>query len=89
MDIKNLIYDNKDKIGLKKDISFKEILELEDFIKNISSLSSSNNTINNDIEQMIKFSIEMTNLLIECRKHKLPIKLAEKIDNLLNEINRL
>jgi hypothetical protein len=85
MDIKDLIYNNKDKIGLKQNISFKEIIELENFIKNITS----DNNINKDIEKVVKISIEMTNLLLECRKHKLPIKLAEKIDNLLNEINNL
>lgn len=85
MDIKDLIYNNKDKIGLKQNISFKEIIELENFIKNITF----DNNINKDIEKVVKISIEMSNLLLECRKHKLPIKLAEKIDNLLNEINNL
>lgn len=86
-DLKDLIYNKRKKIGLKEDISFNEIINLETFIK---EQSENNNSINEkDIKILVDTSIKMKELLEECRKNKLPIKLADKIDNILSEINHL
>jgi len=45
--------------------------------------------IKKDIYNLIEISIKMRNLLQECRKVKLPISIAKKIDDILKEIDYL
>lgn len=85
--LKDVIYNNREKIGLKEDISFNEIINLENLIK--EQTENDKSIKEEDIKLLVKTSMEMKELLEECRKNKLPIKLADKIDNILNKINHL
>jgi len=87
MDLKKFLYDNKIKFGIKDNISFGELAELESLIKNWNI--DQTNINKDDINNLIQISISMTHLLEKCRLNKLPLKLSKEIDNLLEKIKEL
>jgi len=86
MDLRELLYDNRDKIGIKNNVSYGDLVKLEDLIK---EWNGSLDVKEDDIGKLVEISIKMRTLLEECRMNKLPLKLSKRIDELLEEIDYL
>lgn len=81
--LKDILYNKKNEIGLKDDISFGELIKLEEIVE---KYFKENNLSKDDIKKLVDISMEMKNLLEKCKFNKLPIKLAKEIDDLLEKL---
>jgi len=86
MNFIDILYKHKDQIGIKSDVTYGELLELIKIINDNNIVDKDNSK---DIKVLIDISMEMTNLLKECRKNKLPLSLSKHIDNILEKIEEL
>jgi len=87
MDLKEYIFKNVDKIGLSENISYSSLLKLEELILEWDKQKTG--VDEKDIKKLLDISLKMKELLEKCRQQKLPVPLAQKIDDLLKEINYL
>lgn len=84
MDFVNYLLNDKNISYLFKDFKYGDLLAIGDVVTKYCDDSSGGNK--DDFVKLFKISVTMSELLKECRNYKLPISLATKIDEVINEI---
>ena len=86
MELKDILYNKRKEIGIRDDVTDNELITLISIVKVEENISE---TLKKDVTKLVEISMKMKNLLEECRRIKLPISVAKKIDEVLKEIEYL
>lgn len=90
MELREYLYDNRNQLGIKDDVSYGDLLKLEENVKKWYGDKEENPIeMGEDISKLVDISMKMRILLEECRTNRLPLALSSSIDDLLKEIDYL
>ena len=89
MELREHLYQNRNKLGIRDDVSYGDLVDLEDTVKKWYGEDKKNDNTDEDIIKLVDLSILMRILLEECKMSKLPLELSKRIDDVLKEIDYL